>query len=358
MKNIRKSLAVVLAALMLASVCSFGVSAADSGSFSMLNYNVAGLPDPQVLLGNSDNYVIAKETCIGKTLNATGVDVIAVQEDFNYHQYLAAEMTAYKYQTTHSGGIPVGDGMNFYSKFPVYNTDRVEWNMRSGIIEGGADELTPKGFVCSVIEIAEGVYVDVIDLHADAYEDEGSKAARKDNYVQVAEYVKARKADRPVIVTGDFNAYMLYPHGPEIKDILIDGCGLRDAFAETLNGGNYENADYYLAAHPEMANVSKWGNWDTVERFLYKDGGGVHLDAESIEYICYRDGDGNLLSDHNAAKCVFTYTVAADSNTGKADDMGGDRQSALVMFITKIFNFLQAFVRFISDWDNVKGLLG
>ena len=358
MKISKKIISVILSSLMLFSVCGLFASAAEEGTFSMLNYNVAGLPDPQVLIGNSERYVIEKEGIVGQTLNASGVDVIAVQEDFNYHDYLVAEMTAYTYKTTHSGGIPVGDGLNIYSKFPIYNTDRVEWNQRSGIIEGGCDELTPKGFIYTTIEIADGVYVDFIDMHADAYDDEGSRAARKNNFEQVAEYIKNRTSDRPIIITGDYNEYMLDASDSAIRQILCEGCGLKDAFCEIWNYGNYLTAAYYLEQYPEMASLDKWGNWDTVERFLYKDGGGVHLTALSYEMINYKDEDGVILSDHSAAKIVFSYTVDEDSNTGSNEDMGGDQQNALVMFIKKIFNFLQALARVFSDWDNVKELLG
>ena len=349
----KKIISLILSILMVFGVGS--VAACADGTFSALNYNVAGLPDPQVLIGNSSNYVIEKETEVGKQLNLTDIDIIAVQEDFNYHSYLAAEMTNYAYTTTHSGGIPVGDGMNIWSNFPIYNSDRITWNKLSGIIEGGADELTPKGMLWTVIEIEEGVYIDFVDIHADAYGDEGSVEARIDNFNQLATLIKNRTTDRPIIITGDYNEYML-DDNTAIREILCEGCGLKDAFAELYNNGEYQSSVFYRTNHPDAGD--KWGNWDSVERYLYKDGGGVFIEALSYEMVDFINPANNQpMSDHSAAICVFKYTVSEDNST-ESDDLGGDKQSALVRFISQIFSFLKSFFLLLGDWDNLKGLLG
>ena len=53
-------------------------------------------------------------------VNKSGYDIICVQEDFGYHDTLAATMTDYPYQTYTSGGVPVGDGLNVFSKYRLY----------------------------------------------------------------------------------------------------------------------------------------------------------------------------------------------------------------------------------------------
>ena len=60
---------------------------------------------------------------------------------------------------------------------PIYNEKRVTWNEACGILTDGSDELTPKGFVYTVIDIGNGIYVDFYNLHADAYGGAGSVAA-------------------------------------------------------------------------------------------------------------------------------------------------------------------------------------
>ena len=233
-------ISVIMALCML--LCILPVSAAEaqnSGSFSILNINVAGLPDFNHLLGKSDAVdVEAKEKVFGGELEKSGIDFIAVQEDFNYHDTLAGEMTSYSYVTNHSGGVPFGDGLNIYSKTPIYNTEREEWNTRYGVFNEG-DELTPKGILYSVVEIADGVYADLYVIHADAFDTEGSVAARKDNYKQLAEMIKKHNSDRPVIVTGDFNISFHLAKwdysAVALKEIFVDELGLKEAWVEVNN---------------------------------------------------------------------------------------------------------------------------
>ena len=49
-------------------------------------------------------------------------------------------------------------------------------------------------------EIADGVYVDVYNLHADANEDEGSLQAKKDQFDQLKAFIDEYSADRAVII--------------------------------------------------------------------------------------------------------------------------------------------------------------
>jgi len=167
---------------------------------SILNYNVAGLPK---LFGNAAADVEANQRAIGQILAGSEYDIIAVQEDFGYHKALAAGLTGYPYTTNHSGGVPGGDGMNIWAKYPLYNETREAWEEAYGIIEDGADEMTPKGILYTVVDLGDGVYLDFYDIHADAYGDEGSAAARRAQYLQLAEMIEEKSEGRPVIVTGD-----------------------------------------------------------------------------------------------------------------------------------------------------------
>ena len=107
------------------SVMSIGVGAENEAkTLKILSYNVAGLP--------IDIDVPLKQAAIGKYINENDYDIVAVQEDFTFHSFLAAEVTNYPYQTIHSGSIPWGDGLNIFSKTKIYNESRTEWDSLSG----------------------------------------------------------------------------------------------------------------------------------------------------------------------------------------------------------------------------------
>ena len=80
-----------------------------------ISSNVAGLPIPSKF--DKDGKVVPKtQKIMGEMLNNSGIDIICVQEDFQYHAILAKQMTNYPYKTYTSGVVPVGDVLNIFSK--------------------------------------------------------------------------------------------------------------------------------------------------------------------------------------------------------------------------------------------------
>ncbi len=272
-----------------------------------VNFNVAGLPFA-VLTGEN---VASNQKVSAAYLSQNDFDIVAVQEDFGYHKQLVNNMSGFNYATNHTGGIPGGDGLNIFTKdMPVYNETRVEWNEACGILSDGSDALTPKGFMYTVIDVGNGIYVDFYNLHADAYGGEGSIKARTSQYKQLAEFIKARSAenDRPVIVTGDFNNY-IHTHeddGALYKTLYLE-CGLKDAWMEYHNNG-----DYFNLYNWHITGLPAWGNWDSVERFMYKSGGGVDLVISDFRYTEVCDENGKVVSDHSSAECDFTFIKTED----------------------------------------------
>ncbi|MBQ8502880.1 MAG: endonuclease/exonuclease/phosphatase family protein [Clostridia bacterium] len=315
-----------------------------------VNFNVAGLP----FAAFKGTDVIANQKVAGEYLSQNDFDIVAVQEDFGYHKQLVESMNGFEYVTNHTGGIPGGDGLNIFTKdMPVYNETRVAWDDASGILSDGSDELTPKGFVYTVIDVGNGIYVDFYNIHADAFDGEGSIAARTSQYKQLAEFIKARSAenDRPVIVTGDFNNYM-HTHendGALYKTLYLE-CGLKDAWIEHHNNGDYFNMYKW-----HTTGLSAWGNWDSVERFMYKSGGGVDVVVSDFRYVRVCDDDGEAISDHSSAECDFTFIKTADfvENTQALQVTKATKND----FIHRLMWMLTALMKIFSDLDNLPELL-
>ena len=315
-----------------------------------VNFNVAGLPF--AIFEGED--VGANQVVAGKYLSENDFDIVAIQEDFGYHKQLLKGMSGFNYETNHTGGIPGGDGLNIFTKdMPIYNETREPWNEACGILSDGSDELTPKGFVYTVIDIGNGIYVDFYNLHADAYGGAGSKAARTSQYKQLAEFIKARSAenDRPVIVTGDFN-YHLHTREDNysLYNILNQQCGLKDAWVEYHNNGDYFNMDEWY-----KTGLSSWANWDSVERFMYRAGGGVDIAVSDFRYVQVSDDSGKIISDHASAECDFTFIKTADfvENTQVLEKAQPKKNGAIHSFIW----FMTALFKVLSDLGNLPELL-
>ena len=347
----KKLLSVLLCLLLTLSLFSVTAAAGDEAkTLKIVSYNVAGLP--------IDIDVFAKQADIGRYLNASDYDIVALQEDFTFHQYLDEQMTSYPYTTVHTGGIPGGDGLNVYSKNTIYNEYRAEWEKLSGIIDGGNDALTPKGFLYTVVELEGGVYLDFYVLHADAYGDAGSVAARTDNFRQLAEHINSRQTDRPVIVAGDYNAFLHLGKGNSdsgLYEYMIGGAGMKDGWVECHNNGDYADYSYYINKYG-AGYTSTCGVWDSIERVMYKDGGGVHLEITKLEYD-YITSEHGELSDHPALDLEFTYEKTADF-VENSDPLSVKTEDKKESIFRRIFYLLKDIILVLTDWDKLTALLG
>lgn len=351
----KKVLSVFLSVLMFFSACAVGASAAttgDSGEFSALCLNVAGLPSIDYITGGEDKNVLANQADIGRFVEAGGFDIFATQEDFGYHEYLVKQLKSYNYATQHHGGVPYGDGTNVFTKgHKMYNEKHIPWNTLAGLVDEGADQFSQKGITYVCIEIADGVLVDFYDIHADANGGEASVNARRDNFTQLAELINNREVDRPVIVTGDFNAF-LFNDSSNLKSILVDGCGLKDAWVELKNNGDYNDCSSFVESMGGNWE-QKWGKWDAVERFMYKDGSTVKLDCTSFEYVTVLNRKGVNASDHVAAAAKFSYTVTGETGEQGALD-GSHGASGFEEFIRKVVSFFKAIMLVFKNFDQIK----
>ncbi|MEV8443444.1 jacalin-like lectin [Actinosynnema sp. NPDC051121] len=269
-------------------------SADVSGQFTALTYNVAGLPEP---LSSSDP---AKNTpLIGARIR--DYDVVNVQEDFNYHAALYAA-DDHPHRTPTSGGVPFGDGLNTLSTLPYGDFARVKWNQCNG-----TDCLTPKGFTFARLHLAEGVRVDLYNVHANAGSTDADLAARRANITQLSEYVARNSAGNAVIIMGDTNTRYTRT-GDNIRD-LVRSNGLTDAWVELVRGG-VEPAAGAPALTCDPQNVTT--SCEVVDKVFYRDNAFVDLAATTYrnEHAAFLDADGEPLSDHYPHAVGFTWRLA------------------------------------------------
>ncbi|MBE5986310.1 MAG: hypothetical protein E7250_01175 [Paenibacillaceae bacterium] len=301
---------------------SAGTESNTTGTFSVLSYNIGGLPEMFSSSGDPKKYIPQ----IGSKLHA--YDLINVQEDFNYHASLYANDT-HAYRTPTSGGAGIGDGMNFLSNYPFGDTDRETWTDRYGKFDSGSDELTPKGFMYNQVKIADGVYVDVYNLHADADTDPKSEAARRSNLNQLATYIEQYSQGHAVIVFGDTNCRYTRADD-DLKSLFVDRLDMRDVWIEKIRNGIYpeKGGEALLGVSGETS-----ANNEVVDKIFYRSGAGITLNPTSykVENSYFTDTEGNQLSDHYAISANFSYT--RDKSIVYSDLWGGSGGIA--------FNFLR-----------------
>ena len=353
----KKILACALCAVLcvLCATPVFSAQGTDAGTMKIVNLNVDGLPIPAWASSeNRDPLECSKK--LPAVINAMDADIVAVQEDFNFH-HIHKKGIDLPYRTNHSGPIPFGDGMNFFSRYPVFNVAREAWDETYGVLDSCGDELTPKGFMCASMEIADGVYVDVYDLHADAdwgVDYERDLAARLSEYRQLLRFVDAYSKDHAVIIVGDVNARFLDTEN-EMQKLFIEEQGFKEIWIETENEGRYYLTPEDVARY-EAQFSSWWGCWDSAEKLFYRDGGGVSFEALSNELRwLYDETTGEPLADHAAQIAELRYTIdrsaVQDSRTYKTETFDFYRLFILwpKYFFKSLFLLLGALPPFLMD---------
>lgn len=308
----KKVIILFLTVIITLSAFSIFASAQNEiAELSVISANVAGLP---AFLSKYDRDVPNAQKTLGKMLNESGYDIICVQEDFGYHSTLAAQMTNYPYATYTSGGVPIGDGLNIFSKYPIYNVERVAWKEFNGFFTDGMDALTPKGFMKCTVDVC-GVFIDLYNVHNDAYRTDADQRAKKSQLVQLTGYIEENAKGRPIIVTGDTNLTFHTDPLAEMYRILIDENGFTDVWIEMKNDENYmqgEDGQQLIDDWYEKFGGHDWGRWDSVERLLYKNGDGLKFKPLRFEYVVYSDdaNDKKALTDHRMMECIIEIDIS------------------------------------------------
>ncbi|MER6010929.1 jacalin-like lectin [Streptomyces bluensis] len=307
--------AAALALTGLATTGSAPAAAADSGSapggtFNVLTYNIAGLP-----LGLGDSDPETNTPLIGQRLGP--YDIVNVQEDFNYHASLYAN-DSHPYRTATSGGAAFGDGLNTLSDYSFDDFERVRWNNCTG-----TNCLTPKGFSLARVRLAEGVFVDLYNVHTNADDTDDALAARRANIEQLSDFIQANSAGNAVIVMGDTNTR--YTRSGDNIRTLVNENGLTDPWVKLVKGGTppAQGSDALVCDAAAPTNAC-----EVVDKVLYRGSDLVALNATRYnnDWKSFLRSDGKHLSDHYPHTVDFSYTLA--SGLRASDFFGGPHGTA------------------------------
>lgn len=257
------------------------------GDFSMVSFNTKGLPF------RSNGRDIHR--AIGELLNP--YDLALVQEDFAFHKPLS-ETAMHPYRSPHNTKIflfyiYMGDGLNRFSYLEFNNFWRERWETCHGLFNAGSDCLARKGFSFGETMVADGLSIDVYNLHADAGNETGDIEARWIQFQQLAQAIREVSSGRALVVAGDFNLRVGYEHNQEIatwfqaETGLVDACDAVDCCVEFPD---------YCAAR--------------VDRILFRSGDDVTLDPSAfwIDPAFSNHPELGRLSDHSAKAVQFSWS--------------------------------------------------
>ncbi|KAG7448354.1 mannose-binding lectin [Guyanagaster necrorhizus] len=287
-----------------------------SGTFSLLTYNVAGLPE-----GLSSSNPATNTPLISERLGP--YNVINVEEDFNYHAELYAN-DSHPYRTPTSGGAGIGSGLNTLSDFEYIDLERTTWD--ECYIDSG-DCLTPKGFTLVRIRVSAGAWIDLYNLHTDAGDEEGDLEARAANIAQLVAYMDTWSAGMAVIIMGDTNSRYTRESDSEALHGMIDDTGSTDAWISNIRGGSYpaEGSAALVCdfPFPNGTTQAEMVSCEVVDKIFTRPSSIIALSTTSFtnEDDNFLTDDGAPLSDHYPMSATASWSLS--SSLRLSDPAGG-----------------------------------
>lgn len=258
-----------------------------SGSFSVLTYNVHGLP-PAV----SDHPTDASERMPQISPRLAPYDLIGIQEDFDEALHADLVRSAdhpiqHHFTDKVSDDRVYGAGLTLLSRIGT-EVEYVEEHYTDcvGYLDGASDCLASKGFQVLTLRLG-GELVDVYNTHHEAGSGDEDNAARRSQVEQVLASMASRSTGRAIIYTGDFN---LRPSDPEDVDAIAayEDAGLRLSCAEVdCDEPDHIDKIYTRSSESLTLTVSSWAN-------------------VSADFL---DDDGIDLSDHPPISATLDWSV-------------------------------------------------
>jgi len=168
--------------------------------------------------------------------------------------------------------------------------------------------------------MAEGVYIDLYNLHTNAGDVDAATTARRSNIDQITAYIAANSAGNAVLVFGDTNTR--YTRDSDNIRTLLAATG-HDPWLDLVRGGTPPAQGSPALAWGDANTVLTDFGFEFVDKILYRGNQFITLTAldYSVEDGKFRDASGHMLSDHRPIFTRFQYTLAADRKLG--DQFGG-----------------------------------
>lgn len=304
-------------------------SHASAETFAVMSYNVRGLP-PLVIENRTEEIAAIApllEDFHTPAEDYAGIDsLVGLQELFHqpYYDVLTdPDTVSYPFFTDKDTGGPagIGDGLTLLSDFKIDSVVHVPWNACFGTLGYfGSDCDTSKGFSYSRVLLGSGLAVDVYTLHADAGQDFGSRAARRDNIAQLVDSINEQSPQgTAVLVFGDTNSFYTRLGNDNVQALLAD-TGLSDVWVELRRDGvvpgNGDRIDDDCETDPGSRDC------ELFDKVLYRSGDLVRLEPQNYAVLNAMFSDNTLgdLSDHFPVAVVFDY--ARIPSCGDATDDG------------------------------------
>ncbi|KAI5814925.1 Endonuclease/exonuclease/phosphatase [Pyronema omphalodes] len=286
-----------------------------SGSFDILTYNIAGLPEP---LSGSDP--VNNTPLISQRIG--NFSIVHVQEDFAYHDALLFS-DRHPFRTTTSGNVPIGSGLNTLSNYPWTDLKRETWK---ACWFGSGDCLTPKGFTAMRMQLAPGVNIDFYNLHAEAGDTDLDFAARQIGFQQLSNFISSYSSGNAIVLAGDTNTR--YTSAKDPTRLFAQKNGMSDIWVVLEKGGIAPSPGPSIECPFPIPAGKEDNKCEQIDKIHFRGSKALKLIPRGFVNHNYQflRPDGGPLSDHMPLQAIFDWEVSRSLRAGP-EVLGGRENS-------------------------------
>ncbi len=321
-------------------------------TFTAASLNVDGLPQRVNFLFtnidiNPDGPGESGTELISTYLQNKGYDMIAVSEDFNYHNNLTKNMSSYSWGT-YRGSLSLSnalstadtDGLEFAWKTNALSVSDESWtkfNTSEGGLRDGANTSIKKGYRYYTANV-NGVDIDVFITHMDADGENSHTSSRNAQWTEMADAIKAKNNGRPKIFMGDTNSRWTRENiKTNFMDVLSEDYDIQDTWVEMHREGNYDglvDESGYGWGIVNDSDPTKFSAYEVVDKIFYlnpKADNNYRLRPTSWKLeLDYTNSNGGQLGDHKpvVVDFIIAYNESVDNTVTPGDIVDGDGTNA------------------------------
>ena len=296
--------------LSFAILMAIVAATAQNTTLKVVTLNVNGLPE--IAGGTADN---GKTKQMSQYLAQKGYDIIAAQEDFNYHNDLMSALSENYQQAKHCGSLNIfnliartdNDGLMLIWKndLPVTGDVRTAWKVINGNGLKDGDGKVTKGYRFYEATIDDDIVVDIYTLHMDAGSLPEDIAARESQIQQLYDAIVQADASHPKIIMGDTNCRSTRE---QLKKLLIDSLNNSEKYSCADAWVEFCKGDYpEYGTTPLMVDSLGLIQGEVVDKIIYVNPRfGNHLILKNfLQADDFIDENGEMLSDHRPMEATF-----------------------------------------------------
>ena len=253
------------------------------GSFSVLTYNVHGLP--AAITGDDTTGRMGE---IAPRLETW--DILGIQESFDTdnHNILTGEVS-HATSLWFGEKLPdrfYGSGLAVLARAALVDQQNTHYSACNGITDAASDCLASKGFQAVRLSMGTST-IDVYNTHLEAGGGTADNEARQTHVDEVLASINGWSAGHAIVFTGDFNLRPSDPEDLPLIEQLLDEGGLSDS-CSAVACGEPDHIDQILFRSSDSLTleVSAWAN-------------------QASDFI---DDDGVDLSDHPAISATLAWS--------------------------------------------------